>query len=640
VNPSLREVALGAIARRLPAEAERSPLAQVLHDARVAVRADWSADGPGPLVRAMIAAAGPRDAALATLASAYELSELEILAIALVLAAEEEPAVRGALSLLQAGEERPTLGLFRHAVADLAADLGADCAATALVTGVAMAAGLLLRDPDAASFGGATLRLPLPLLVALHGGVPPVGTIAVVPPELPASMVAQARAHASSLGSRETLVVRGGDDDERRAAAALVAQASGRRALVVSAAEAAAPGLAAACVLGSLLPAIVLPAGERSELPELAGRRTPRLVMVGKGTACDGGGAFLATWRLVAPTAAERLALWRGALGECPAADAGSRIRSGSVAIPRLAARVRARAAQAGHVVAQHCDLRSALRSGDHGLGALAVPVFDDVPDAALVVPAHVREQLELLELRCRERDRLGDGLGASFVARTSRGVRALLVGGPGTGKSLAAAWLATRLGQPLYRVDLAAVASKYIGETEQNLARLLDAAETSDVMLLFDEADALFANRTDVRDASDRHANAVVNYVLIRLEEHDGIVMLSANTRSRFDSGLTRRLDVLLELAQPGPSERRALWISHLGESHTLSGTELSRLAGAADLSGGHIRNVVLTAALVARSAGRKIEWRDVIAGLAAEHRKLGRAMPAELLPRSEGGP
>ncbi len=201
----------------------------------------------------------------------------------------------------------------------------------------------------------------------------------------------------------------------------------------------------------------------------------------------------------------------------------------------------------------------------------------------------------------------------------------------------MAASWLATRLGQPLYRVDLAAIASKYIGETEQNLGHLLDVAEAADVILLFDEADSLFANRTEVRDASDRHANAVVNYLLARLEGHAGIVLLTANSRARFDAAFARRLDAVIEIPLPGPEERRSLWRSHLGTSHHISSSDLNRLAAAVDLAGGHIRNVILTAALIARHEQRLIAWDDIFAGLVSEYRKLGRAVPAELHLRKQ---
>jgi SpoVK/Ycf46/Vps4 family AAA+-type ATPase len=229
-------------------------------------------------------------------------------------------------------------------------------------------------------------------------------------------------------------------------------------------------------------------------------------------------------------------------------------------------------------------------------------------------------------------RDSLVSGLGASATARYKPGVRALFCGTSGTGKTLAAGWIATKLGLPLYRVDLASVTSKYIGETEKNLAQLLARAEQLEVVMLFDEADSMFGKRTEVKEANDRFANAQTNYLLQRIELFDGIVLLTSNSSARFDSAFSRRLDMILEFPVPGPDERRALWQSHLGSGHCLTPRDLNQLASAADLCGGHIRNAVLTAALFAQNEDRPIEYEDIARGLSAEYRKLGRQMPVAL--------
>jgi SpoVK/Ycf46/Vps4 family AAA+-type ATPase len=210
--------------------------------------------------------------------------------------------------------------------------------------------------------------------------------------------------------------------------------------------------------------------------------------------------------------------------------------------------------------------------------------------------------------------------------------VRALFTGPPGTGKTFAAAWLATRLSMPLFRVDLAAVTSKYIGETEKNLAQLMARAEHEEIILLFDEADALFARRTDIRDAHDRHANAQTNYLLQRIEDFDGIAVLTTNSQGRIDQAFARRLDAILEFARPGPGERRELWLKHLGDGHTLRTKDINTLAARVDFTGGDIRNSVLSAAVSAQSESRLIGWDDVAAGVLAEYRKLGIQAPVEL--------
>jgi SpoVK/Ycf46/Vps4 family AAA+-type ATPase len=278
-------------------------------------------------------------------------------------------------------------------------------------------------------------------------------------------------------------------------------------------------------------------------------------------------------------------------------------------------------------------DVVEAARGGEGlGLDALAQLVAAPVPEHGLVLQEGVRADLELLLLRCRGRDRLVEGLGQAARTRFHPGVKALMVGPSGTGKTLAAGWLASRLGLPLYRVDLAAVTSKYIGETEKNLSDLMARAEQAEVVLLFDEADSLFGRRTEVKEANDRFANAQTNYLLQRIETYDGIVVLTSNSRERFDSAFSRRLDAIVDFSLPGPRERHALWLAHLGEGHRLSEAELNRLAGVVDVAGGAIRNVVLAAAVLAREAGRPIALADVQRGLEAEYRKLSQSLPQEL--------
>ncbi len=226
-------------------------------------------------------------------------------------------------------------------------------------------------------------------------------------------------------------------------------------------------------------------------------------------------------------------------------------------------------------------------------LGTLAQALTEDIGDDALVLTPALRVDLLALAERCRHREGLADTLGPAARTRYRPGVRALLVGPSGTGKTLACGWLATQLSKPLFRVDLAGVTSKYIGETEKNLGELFARAEHADVVLLFDEADSLFGKRTEVKDANDRYANQQTNYLLQRIESYDGIVLLTSNSRSRFDSAFTRRLDAILDFPAPGPGERRALWLAHLGDGHALTASGLNRLAAGCDFAGGHIRNV-----------------------------------------------
>ncbi len=151
-------------------------------------------------------------------------------------------------------------------------------------------------------------------------------------------------------------------------------------------------------------------------------------------------------------------------------------------------------------------------------------------------------------------------------------------------------------------------------------------------MVLLFDEADALFGKRTDVKDAHDRYANTQTNYLLQRMETFEGIALLTSNSRARFDAAFTRRLDAILECPAPAPDERRRLWRAHLGECPGLSEAQLNQLAAACDLAGGQVRNATLRAAASALAQARPLHFGDVLDAVAAEYRKLGRQMPAGL--------
>lgn len=598
----------------------------------------------------------PPDAPLARLAHAFGLSAHEVLALALALAVEEAPHAGIALSAIQSsgrtlGPTRPTLGL----VCSL---LDGEPVA-ALLAGPAFDSGMLLAAPESAPIVEQTLRIPPWLCLALAGldGVPAASRIGHhTPIALPDSLHAEAERNARALTrpGAPPLLIRGGPL-EARAAAEAVAHALGKRPLFVQGGVAA-PGLAALLLLRGLVPVFCYDAGlgERAALPEVPYYTGPILaICVAEGTivAADAGAATL-IWRMPVPARDERAALWRAALGgsepdpasdptadatrgstDDPAIELAATLRAGSERIAILGRLAQAHARTEGRIVPTVADVRHVARLGAEAtLDALAQPIPDDVGDEVLVLPDPLRADLELLYRRCRYRDALVYGMGPASTVRATPGVRALLIGPSGTGKTLAAGWLATRLGLPLYRVDLAAVTSKYIGETEKNLSELLGCAERAGVVLLFDEADAMFARRTDIHDAHDRHANAQTNFLLQRIESYDGIALLTSNSRQRFDSAFARRLDAILDFPLPGVDERRALWMAHLGDAHALGAGEIARLAAAADIAGGHIRGAVRTAAVLARGAQRAILYADCVRGIALEYAKLGRQPPAGL--------
>jgi hypothetical protein len=450
-------------------------------------------------------------------------------------------------------------------------------------------------------------------------------------PPLAPSIAAEAERQARALARPGAVAIHAGSFSEGRAAACAVAAALGRRAAFVETEHVA--GIGPWLLLRELVPVFVLAVapGEQRELPALPAYAGPVLALCPPEASVCARGEPLPGWRIGAPPRAERELLWRDALGDAQlAADLAAQHRHSGARIAQLAQAARLRVALDGRDRACAHDVASAARAGEGlGLGALAQSLPETVGDEALVLPPGAREELELLIARCRARDGLCEGLGPAARARYHPGVRALFVGPSGTGKTLAASWVATRLEMPLFRVDLAAVTSKYIGETEKNLAQLIARAESAEVALLFDEADSLFGKRTDIKDSNDRFANAQTNYLLQRIECFDGIAILTSNSRARFDSAFCRRLDAIVEFPLPAPEERRALWLAHLGAGHNLSTRELNQLATAADVAGGHIRNAVLAAALPARAQGRPIELADIVEGLRAEYRKLGRPAP-----------
>jgi ATPase family associated with various cellular activities (AAA) len=630
---SLRTYALAALVprSRLPAESAEMAYLEAQLSAVDPLGLGWSTT-----LNEYIANPAAGDHALLHLARDLNLHVAETLSVAVAAAVESDAMVGRILAHLQApvGGSRPSLGILATAFAELTS-------METLAAGAAMRAGLLKFTNDQAPLPERALMVPLPLSYALDGadGMWPGATIGLgeyreVP--LASSTIGSTRHQANGLhGTDRVLVIRTGSAPEGRSVAALLARFIDRRAVFLETDQLA--GLGAWLSLRKLLPVFCfdLAPGERRPIPGIAAYRGPVIVLCGP----DGNpelstGDAALTWSLPVPPREDRARLWHHAVGDWTLADSLARDHrhsSGRIAHLSQIAAHHARLSGRSRPTAE--DVVAASRGGGGtGLDALAQPLPESIPDAALVTTPTLRADLEALVLRCRARDTLVCNLGASAVARYSPGVRALFVGPSGTGKTLAAGWLATRLGLALFRVDLASITSKYIGETEKNLAQLLARAEQSEVVLLFDEADSLFGKRTDVKDANDRFANAQTNYLLQRIESFDGITLLTSNSRGRFDSAFSRRLDAVIEFPIPGPEERRLLWQSHLGDSHCLSQSELNRLAATADLVGGHIRNVVLTAAMLAQSEDRAITYTDLAYGLAAEYRKLGRQLPAEL--------
>jgi hypothetical protein len=247
-----------------------------------------------------------------------------------------------------------------------------------------------------------------------------------------------------------------------------------------------------------------------------------------------------------------------------------------------------------------------------------------------IILSANVRQHLADLENQARLRWLVYEEWGFERLFALGRGLTALFAGPSGTGKTMAAQVLARSLGMELYRVDLANVMSKYIGETEKRLKLIFDTCERANVLLFFDEADALFGQRTQVKDAHDRFANIEIDYLLQRMEQFDGIAILATNRKGDMDTAFLRRLRFIVDFMQPGPEERLTLWHLALPEQAP-SGEELldtinwDFLATKLTMTGADIKAAALGAAFLACAQGTRITMKHVLHAARREMAKQG---------------
>jgi len=282
-------------------------------------------------------------------------------------------------------------------------------------------------------------------------------------------------------------------------------------------------------------------------------------------------------------------------------------------------------------------DLLAGVRGQNAaGLERLARRVEPDVGWPDLVLPGPAVTQLRELVARVRRRDRVLDEWKLGRGDSRGRGIKALFAGESGTGKTMSAEVLAGDLGLDLYVIDLSTVVDKYVGETEKNLDRIFAEAERVNGVLLFDEADALFGKRSEVRDAQDRYANVETAYLLQRMDTFEGLAVLTTNLRSNIDEAFARRLDVIVDFPMPEAADRLRLWELHLGPALPRAGDiDLGFLARSFRMAGGNIRNVALGAAYLAADDDRAVSMLDLVRATEREYRKLGR-----LCVESEFGP
>ena len=285
-----------------------------------------------------------------------------------------------------------------------------------------------------------------------------------------------------------------------------------------------------------------------------------------------------------------------------------------------------------GREVVRVDDVRAASGTLNRQLlDTLASPIEARGSWNDLVAGETTTAKLHELYGRCRHREKLLDYLGPAFGSDSNCGVRTLFTGASGTGKTLAAKILSAELGMDLYRVDLAAIINKYIGETEKNLHRVLSRAEALDVVLLLDEGDALLGHRTEVKSANDRYANLETNYLLQRLENYQGIVLITTNLVENIDRAFQRRMDVVVPFFPPQAEERLHILQLHLPVDHSVDMHYLELVAVRCALNGGQLRNTTLHTTLLALDDNSTVQNTHLEEGLRSEYRKAGATFPLE---------
>jgi len=275
-------------------------------------------------------------------------------------------------------------------------------------------------------------------------------------------------------------------------------------------------------------------------------------------------------------------------------------------------------------------ELFAAARSQTgYDLAALTQKVESVYQWKDIVLPDDTRAQLREMIQRVEGRQYVLDDWGFGRKLSRGRGINALFVGPSGTGKTMAAEILAGELGLDLYKIDLSGVVSKYIGETEKNLDRIFRAAQGANAILFFDEADALFGKRSEVRDSHDRYANIEISYLLQKMEEHDGVTILATNLRQNLDDAFVRRLTFTVPFLFPSAYGRRQIWEGVWPAQTPLAAdVDLEFLAQTFKLSGGNIRNAALAAAFLAAAADSPVQMEHVFGAIRREYQKMGKTL------------
>jgi AAA+ superfamily predicted ATPase len=330
---------------------------------------------------------------------------------------------------------------------------------------------------------------------------------------------------------------------------------------------------------------------------------------------------------------AERLEFWqralarRGLAAERPEALA-SRFRFGAGTIETVIDSVVSRLDPVLRGTDMSDQLEATARQHiDSRLGAVAQRIDRLAGWEQVALPDDILDSVREFIGRLRHRRTVYDTWGFDRKLSTARGLTALFYGPPGTGKTMVAGLIARELGLELYRVDLARITSKWIGETEKNLAEIFDAAEDGQAIILFDEADSLFAKRTEVKSSVDRYANLEVNYLLQRFDTFEGVAVLTTNFEGAIDRAFKRRLSLRLAFPFPDAEMRVRLWAAHVPPEVPNAGDfDFEYLAKRYPMSGGYIRNCVVRAAFLAASEGAALSQEHLARVIELEYRESGK--------------
>jgi AAA+ superfamily predicted ATPase len=391
--------------------------------------------------------------------------------------------------------------------------------------------------------------------------------------------------------------------------------------------------------LGGLL--LILVGAERARIDDLVHAPMPVVAVSAQPFNPSWSGDLPLTVHAARLSVSEREALWSPALGGETVDREIAAMRLTPEQIVSVAEHAKAMAHLHGETAISAERIRTSTRQLGRGRAVRADPgtavTLDD-----LILSGHARAEIARLLDWARYRDEIV-ALGALYgKGGKGTGICALFSGPPGTGKTLAAHVIADSLGMDLYQVELSSIVDKYIGETEKNLEKVFAEAESLNAVLFFDEADALFGSRSEVKDAKDRYANQEIAYLLQRMEQFDGITVLATNLRGNLDPAFARRLHFIISFPDPDEATRRRLWVRHLdevGDTDPDDPIDIDRLARAAEVAGGDIRNIVLSAAYAAVAehardndtvTGVMVGMRHLSGALRREFIKLGRRPPS----------